>query len=126
MASKTGSFLKVSERQKILIDLQKKGELKSENVPESVKREASDLVQQQQQQQQQHGECQHENEKQYGTGCLACGEDDDHANLLLCEACNAEYHTYCLEPPLRAVPNGDWYCCKLRRRKKKYRNIDFG
>jgi hypothetical protein len=114
MASKTGSFLKVSERQKILIDLQKKGELKSENVPESVKREASDLVQQQQQQQQQqHGECQHENEKQYGTGCLACGEDDDHANLLLCEACNAEYHTYCLEPPLRAVPNGDWYCCKF-------------
>ena len=29
-----------------------------------------------------------------GTGCLSCGRDDDHANLLLCEACNAEYHTY--------------------------------
>ena len=46
----------------------------------------------------------------YGTGCLACGEDDDHANLLLCEGCNAEYHTYCLSPPLRAVPAGDWFC----------------
>jgi len=51
---------------------------------------------------------------QCGTGCLACGGDDDHANLLLCESCNAEYHTYCLEPPLRAVPTWDWYCsdCK--------------
>mmetsp|Transcript_10791 Transcript_10791/g.19857 ORF Transcript_10791/g.19857 Transcript_10791/m.19857 type:complete len:233 (-) Transcript_10791:2081-2779(-) len=50
----------------------------------------------------------------FGTGCLSCGEDDDHANLLLCEGCNAEYHTYCLDPPLRAVPSGDWFCstCK--------------
>ncbi len=46
----------------------------------------------------------------FGTGCLACGEDDDHANLLLCEGCNAEYHTYCLSPPLRSVPAGDWFC----------------
>ena len=51
--------------------------------------------------------------KSYGTGCLACGEDDDHANLLLCEGCNAEYHTYCLDPPLRSVPMGDFYCRKL-------------
>jgi histone demethylase JARID1 len=50
----------------------------------------------------------------YGTGCLCCGEDDDHANILLCEGCNAEYHTYCLDPPLRSVPIGDWYCCELR------------
>lgn len=50
----------------------------------------------------------------YGTGCLACGEDDDHANLLLCEGCNAEYHTYCLSPPLRAVPAGDWFCAKCK------------
>jgi hypothetical protein len=46
----------------------------------------------------------------FGTGCLACGTDDDHANLMLCEGCNDEYHTYCLEPPLRSVPTGDWYC----------------
>jgi hypothetical protein len=45
-------------------------------------------------------------------GCLKCGHDDDHANLLLCEGCNDEYHTYCLQPPLRAVPEGDWFCGK--------------
>lgn len=35
-----------------------------------------------------------ENGEAFGTGCLFCGADDDHANLLLCEGCNAEYHTY--------------------------------
>jgi len=133
MASKTGSFLRISERKELLMDLQKKGELKSNEVPESVKKEALELVQQQDQQHQgqhqhKHGTRQNSTKKnsdndndkygnsgvQCGTGCLACGGDDDHANLLLCESCNAEYHTYCLEPPLRAVPTWDWYCsdCK--------------
>ena len=48
-----------------------------------------------------------------GTGCLNCGADDDHSNLLLCEACNDEYHTYCLDPPLRSVPEGDFFCGEL-------------
>eukprot|EP00978_Attheya_sp_CCMP212_P008557 scaffold20070_cov58-Attheya_sp.AAC.5 len=50
-----------------------------------------------------------------GTGCLTCGADDDHASLMLCEACNAEYHTYCVDPPLKSVPEGDFFCdkCKL-------------
>lgn len=48
------------------------------------------------------------------TGCLTCRADDDHANLMLCEGCNDEYHTYCLDPPLRSVPQNDWFCdnCK--------------
>lgn len=46
------------------------------------------------------------------TGCLICGNDDDHNNLMLCEGCNDEYHTYCLDPPLDAVPHDDWYCGK--------------
>ena len=45
-----------------------------------------------------------------GEGCRACGRDNDHANLLLCEACNDEYHTYCLKPPLQSVPEGDFFC----------------
>eukprot|EP00956_Cyclotella_meneghiniana_P004158 scaffold5102_cov76-Cyclotella_meneghiniana.AAC.12 len=47
-------------------------------------------------------------------GCKVCGRDEDHANLLLCEACNEEYHTYCLDPPLECVPDDDWFCdsCK--------------
>jgi hypothetical protein len=111
-----------------------------------------------------------EDAEAFGTGCLFCGVDDDHANLLLCEGCNAEYHTYviycfctdcgsggrsldcvpfqcliffffvrdycpafewtcvlfpyriryCLDPPLRAVPTGDWYCCKFVTTKYIY------
>ena len=44
------------------------------------------------------------------TGCLVCLRDDDHNNLMLCEGCNDEYHIYCLEPPLAAVPHDDWFC----------------
>jgi len=47
-------------------------------------------------------------------GCVVCGEDDDHANLLICERCDSEYHTYCLDPPLRSVPEGDFYCEKCK------------
>jgi len=43
-------------------------------------------------------------------GCNVCKKDDDHAKLLLCEMCNDEYHFYCLDPPLKAVPDGDFFC----------------
>lgn len=43
-------------------------------------------------------------------GCKVCGRDADHANLLLCESCNDEYHIYCLNPPLASVPEGDFFC----------------
>jgi hypothetical protein len=46
------------------------------------------------------------------SGCQVCGFDDDHANLLLCEGCETELHTYCLNPPLEKVPEGDWFCGK--------------
>ena len=46
------------------------------------------------------------------SGCQVCGFDDDHANLLLCEGCETELHTYCLDPPLEKVPEGDWFCGK--------------
>lgn len=43
-------------------------------------------------------------------GCRICGKDDDHGNLLICEFCGDEYHTYCLSPPLDEIPEGDWFC----------------
>ena len=92
MASKTGSFLRMSDRQRILRDLQERGEL--ELASESIQSEAAEAVQKQDR-----GD-QHDKifeDESFGTGCLACGRDDDHANLLLCEACNAEYHT-CVFP----------------------------
>lgn len=107
MASKNGSFLRGSDRQKILKDLHQKGELSPGSAPISVRQEAEAVVGNSAVEQLSPAES-------FGTGCLACGEDDDHANLLLCEACNAEYHTYCLDPPLRAVPAGDWYCSECK------------
>jgi hypothetical protein len=47
------------------------------------------------------------------SGCFVCKLDNDHPNLLLCEGCNGEYHTYCLTPKLKAIPRGDWYCGTL-------------
>lgn len=89
MASKTGSYLRKSDRQRILKDLRERGEL--EEAPESIQNEAEKAAEIETN----NGNPQTSPEGEaFGTGCLSCGRDDDHANLLLCEACNAEYHTY--------------------------------
>jgi hypothetical protein len=49
----------------------------------------------------------------FGTGCLRCGKSDNEDKILLCEGCDAEFHIYCLQPPLLSVPEDDWYCGKL-------------
>ena len=30
--------------------------------------------------------------------------------ILLCDKCDAGFHTACLRPPLMIIPDGDWYC----------------
>ena len=90
MASKTGSYLRKTDRQRILSDLQEKGEL--ELASEAIQKEAAEATQKRNRSQ----HCKIVKQESFGTGCLACGRDDDHANLLLCETCNAEYHTYVL------------------------------
>ena len=42
--------------------------------------------------------------------CVVCGSGEQADVLLLCDSCNSAYHTFCLDPPLAAVPEGDWYC----------------
>ncbi|XP_044479074.1 methyl-CpG-binding domain-containing protein 9-like [Mangifera indica] len=42
--------------------------------------------------------------------CKVCGVDKDDDSVLLCDTCDAEYHTYCLDPPLARIPGGNWYC----------------
>lgn len=42
--------------------------------------------------------------------CKVCGIDRDDDSVLLCDTCDAEYHTYCLNPPLVRIPEGNWYC----------------
>lgn len=40
--------------------------------------------------------------------CRLCGSGDDEDLLLLCDQCNAAWHTYCVG--LHDVPAGDWFC----------------
>ena len=47
-----------------------------------------------------------------GDYCEICGRGDDDKNILLCESCHHGYHTYCLDPPLKSVPDFDWHCSK--------------
>ncbi|GKB76511.1 methyl-CpG-binding domain-containing protein 9-like protein [Tanacetum coccineum] len=42
--------------------------------------------------------------------CKVCCIDKDDDMVLLCDVCDAEYHTYCLNPPLSVIPNGNWHC----------------
>ncbi|KAH7964901.1 hypothetical protein HPB49_002399 [Dermacentor silvarum] len=43
---------------------------------------------------------------------FACEEVDPNAEvvILLCDVCDAGYHTSCLKPALMIIPDGDWYC----------------
>ncbi|RPA87112.1 PLU-1-domain-containing protein [Ascobolus immersus RN42] len=45
-----------------------------------------------------------------GEKCEACGKGDDGPNMLLCDGCDYGYHTYCLTPPIKSIPDRDWYC----------------
>ena len=45
-----------------------------------------------------------------GTPCCVCWDDEDDERLLLCSTCGAPYHSYCLDPPLHDIPEGDWPC----------------
>jgi hypothetical protein len=48
--------------------------------------------------------------------CRKCRKKGDDSLMLLCDGCDTGYHTYCLEPPLDAIPEGEWYCtdCVVR------------
>lgn len=103
MASRNGKFLQDEQRDSLIKELKIKGELQRGKTPKEILAKAAAL-------ESTDSASGLSPTGSFGTGCLSCGEDDDHANLLLCEGCNAEYHTYCLSPPLRSVPAGDWYC----------------
>ncbi|CAB9505396.1 PHD and RING finger domain-containing protein 1 [Seminavis robusta] len=101
MASASGMFLEDEERRRLIRQLQATGDLSSDGRP-TITYSSVD------------GRSQGND-----TGCLICGKDDDHNNLMLCEGCNDEYHTYCLDPPLSAVPEDDWFCDNCRARSTR-------
>jgi hypothetical protein len=46
--------------------------------------------------------------------CNICGKKERDELNLMCDECEFCYHTFCLDPPLETIPEGDWYCpvCK--------------
>ena len=44
--------------------------------------------------------------------CEMCRKPTEADVMLLCSKCQAGYHIFCLDPPLQAVPEGDWFCPK--------------
>ena len=46
--------------------------------------------------------------------CRVCRRKGGDESMLLCDACDSGYHMYCLRPPLKKIPVGDWFCndCK--------------
>ncbi|CAE7535847.1 unnamed protein product [Symbiodinium pilosum] len=55
--------------------------------------------------------------------CQVCGGSQDAESLLLCDGCDAGYHTFCVG--LSAVPAGDWYCERCEE-DRSTRRLDLG
>lgn len=66
---------------------------------------------------------------------VPAGKDDHHmefcrvckdgGELLCCDSCPSAYHTFCLNPPLKYVPEGEWVCprCSVEPLKGKIQKI---
>ncbi|KAL3873559.1 hypothetical protein ACJMK2_036658 [Sinanodonta woodiana] len=48
------------------------------------------------------------------TRCRLCRRKGDAEKMLLCDGCDRGHHMYCLKPPLKNVPEGDWFCPACR------------
>lgn len=47
-----------------------------------------------------------------------CGDNNEaKGDILLCDSCDAEYHLACCTPPLKACPEGEWFCLTCRVNK---------
>merc|ERR1712013_129239 len=62
------------------------------------------------------------------TACQVCKSTGDDDAMLLCDGCDHGYHTYCHQPPIEDVPEGDWYCpaCSAEGGPKERRTPNSG
>ncbi|KAG6685054.1 hypothetical protein I3843_12G093300 [Carya illinoinensis] len=49
-------------------------------------------------------------EEEHDQICEQCRSGLHGEVMLLCDRCNKGWHIYCLSPPLKQVPLGNWYC----------------
>jgi SNF2 family DNA or RNA helicase len=42
--------------------------------------------------------------------CVVCGCGGHDDQTVLCDGCDQPNHFFCLDPPLKSLPEGDWYC----------------
>ncbi|EXB37360.1 Lysine-specific demethylase 5A [Morus notabilis] len=54
--------------------------------------------------------CKVEEEEEHDQICEQCKSGLHGEVMLLCDRCNKGWHIYCLSPPLKQVPLGNWYC----------------
>ncbi|ORY33394.1 regulator of chromosome condensation 1/beta-lactamase-inhibitor protein II [Naematelia encephala] len=45
-----------------------------------------------------------------GDVCLVCKTHRNNDDLIECEKCEEGYHLDCVDPPLSAIPEGEWFC----------------
>ncbi|GAQ87548.1 BRCT domain-containing protein [Klebsormidium nitens] len=53
-------------------------------------------------------------EEEDDVACGVCGRVDQEAEMVLCDGrggqCDLAVHIFCMAPPLKQVPEGDWFC----------------
>lgn len=54
----------------------------------------------------------------YDQICEQCRSGLHAEVMLLCDRCNKGWHIYCLSPPLKRVPPGNWYCSECFNSEK--------
>jgi hypothetical protein len=50
--------------------------------------------------------------------CRVCISPAREASMLICDGCQAGWHKGCLDPPLKRVPRGNWFCPECVRKGK--------
>ncbi|CAA0838763.1 transcription factor jumonji (jmjC) domain-containing protein [Striga hermonthica] len=58
-------------------------------------------------------------EQQVDQICEQCRSGLHGEVMLLCDRCNKGWHIYCLSPPLKCIPPGNWYCLECLNSEKE-------
>lgn len=56
--------------------------------------------------------------------CKLCRKGTKADEMLLCDKCDEGFHMFCLTPPLKRVPEGDWFCPKCQPKTHTPRKTD--